>query len=160
MEDDDLIFAKQMAQSIIQDGFVRDVNLFNNISAILKKTNDDPEAKLLYNRINLIRISNLHQAKINSPISTQNIAPIEDKISAPAQNMDLSLEQGNEAKKLFPAVLWLLPILLGFPGAICASLIAKKKYQATWWGLFVVGILTTISIAAIIYINIKYSIKF
>jgi hypothetical protein len=37
MENDDLIFAKQMAQSIIQDDFVRDVNLFKNISAVLKK---------------------------------------------------------------------------------------------------------------------------
>ena len=46
--------------------------------------------------------------------------------------------------KRYPGVLWLLPIFFGFIGGIVASLISGLKYEASWWELLVVGIITQI----------------
>src|SRR5271157_2466653 len=83
-----LILAKKMAQSIIKDGFVRDMDLFNDISVVLKQSSDDPEAKSLLNRITLIRLSTMNQSKVSTPPPPpplQNIAPVEQKVSPPVQ---------------------------------------------------------------------------
>ena len=64
MGNGNLILAKKMAQSIIKDGVVRDMDLFTDISVVLKQASDqDPEAKSLLNRINLIKISNMSQPR-------------------------------------------------------------------------------------------------
>jgi hypothetical protein len=82
MENGNLILAKKMAQSIIKDGFVRDMDLFNDISVVLKQSIDDPEAKSLLNRINLIKISGAKPA----PAPPQNVAPpVQEKVNPPVQ---------------------------------------------------------------------------
>jgi len=56
-----------MAQSIIKDGVIGDMGLFNDISTVLKQASDqDPEAKALLNRINLIKISTMSQPKAST----------------------------------------------------------------------------------------------
>ena len=86
MGNGNLILAKKMAQSIIKDGVVRDMDLFNDISVVLKQASDqDPEAKSLLNRINLIKISNMSQPKASTPPPPQYTAPVEEKIIPPVQ---------------------------------------------------------------------------
>jgi hypothetical protein len=82
MDSGNLALAKKMAQSIIKDGTVRDMDLFNDISGVLKTASDDPEAKSLLNRITLIKLSSLSQKTVSPP---QNTAPVEEKISPPVQ---------------------------------------------------------------------------
>ena len=85
MESGNLILAKKMAQSIVKDGFVRDMDLFNDISRVLKQASDDPEAKSLLNRITLIRLSTMNQNRVSTPPPPppQNITPVAEKISPP-----------------------------------------------------------------------------
>jgi hypothetical protein len=83
MDSGNLALAKKMAQSIIKDGTVRDMDLFNDISGVLKTASDDPEAKSLLNRITLIKLSSLSQKTVSPP--PQNTAPVEEKISPPVQ---------------------------------------------------------------------------
>jgi len=86
MGNGNLILAKKMAQSIIKDGVVRDMDLFTDISVVLKQASDqDPEAKSLLNRINLIKLSNMSQPKASIPPPPQYAAPVEEKISPPVQ---------------------------------------------------------------------------
>lgn len=59
-------------------------------------------------------------------------------------------------KKKFPGALWLLPILLGIPGGIIASLIASLKYQASWWELLAVGFASAIFVS-LVYVAIYIS---
>ena len=47
-------------------------------------------------------------------------------------------------KRTFPGVIWILPLLLGFPGGIIAALIASMKYGASWWQLLLVGLIMNI----------------
>ena len=83
MDSGNLALAKKMAQSIIKDGTVRDMDLFNDISGVLKAASDDPEAKSLLNRITLIKLSSLSQKTVSPP--PHNTAPAEEKISPPVQ---------------------------------------------------------------------------
>jgi hypothetical protein len=86
-----LILAKKMAQSIIKDGFVRDMDLFNDISVVLKQASDhDPEAKSILNRITLIRLSTLNQNKVNTPPPPQNITPVPEKVNPPVQPQNIT----------------------------------------------------------------------
>jgi len=86
MGNGNLILAKKMAQSIIKDGVIRDMELFNDISGVLKQVSDqDPEAKALLNRINLIKISTMSQPKASPPPPPQYTAPVEERISPPVQ---------------------------------------------------------------------------
>ena len=86
MGNGNLILAKKMAQSIIKDGVIGDMGLFNDISTVLKQASDqDPEAKALLNRINLIKISTMSQPKASTPPPPQYTAPVEEKISPPVQ---------------------------------------------------------------------------
>ena len=84
MDSGNLALAKKMAQSIIKDGTVRDMDLFNDISGVLKSASDDPEAKSLLNRITLIKLSSASQ-KTSTPPPPQNAPPVEEKISPPVQ---------------------------------------------------------------------------
>ena len=83
MESGNLILAKKMAQSIIKDGFVRDTEMFNDISVVLKQASDDSEAKALLNRINLIRISTLNRNV--APVPPQNTTPVQEKVTPPVE---------------------------------------------------------------------------
>ena len=47
-------------------------------------------------------------------------------------------------KTKYPGTLWLLPLLLGIFGGIAAALIADIKYHASWWELFVVGLIMSV----------------
>jgi hypothetical protein len=98
MGNNSLVLTKRMAQSIIKEGVIRDMELFNDLTTELKQATDDPEAKYLLNRLNLIRISGLTQkpaapssepaaplnppAPVNQPISA---APAQPKVVAPVQ---------------------------------------------------------------------------
>jgi hypothetical protein len=239
MGNGNLILAKKMAQSIIKDGVVRDMDLFNDISVVLKQASDqDPEAKSLLNRINLIKISNMSQPKASTPPPPLYTAPVEEKISPPVQpqappkytppvqervyppvqppvqprnippvqaksspvqpkvvvpsqpkNQPVqnkpaapvqpksappvqgkvntvkqnvganSIENEDENKKI-PIGLWLLAIILVLPGGIIASMMAKKINPAKSGALLFVGILTTILAAMLIFVSMKYMIKF
>jgi len=55
-------------------------------------------------------------------------------------------------KRRFPGVLWILPIIFGLLGGIVAALISSLKYQASWWELFVAGLLITAAWVAIYFI--------
>jgi hypothetical protein len=239
MGNGNLILAKKMAQSIIKDGAIRDMDLFNDISGVLKLASDqDPEAKALLNRINLIKISTLSQPKASPPPPPQYTAPVEEKISPPVQSpappkvtppaqervypavqppvqprnvppvqpkntpvqpkvvvqaqpknqpvqnkttapvqpkpaqpvppkvtpvkqekkADLA-EDGATGEKI-PVGLWLLAIILVLPGGIIASMMARKKNPAKSGALLVVGILTSILAGLLIYVSMKYTIKF
>ena len=46
-------------------------------------------------------------------------------------------------KRNFPGVLWVLPIVFGVVGGTVAALIANIKYQASWWELFMAGLIIT-----------------
>ena len=82
MGNGNLILAKKMAQSIIKDGMIRDMDLFNDISGVLKQASDqDPEAKSLLNRINLIKISTMSQPKASPPPPPQYTAPVNTMIN-------------------------------------------------------------------------------
>jgi len=239
MGNGNLILAKKMAQSIIKDGVVRDMDLFNDISVVLKQASDqDPEAKSLLNRINLIKISNMSQPKASTPPPPQYTAPVEEKIippvqpqappkytppvqertyppvqppvqprnippvqaksppvqpkvivpsqpkNQPVQNKPAAPVQPKPAQPVTPKVnpvkqekkadlaedsaagekipigLWLLAIILVLPGGIIASMMAKKKNPAKSGALLIVGILTTVLAAILIFISMKYTIKF
>ena len=235
MGNGNLILAKKMAQSIIKDGVVRDMDLFNDISVVLKQASDqDPEAKSLLNRINLIKISNMSQPKASTPPPPQYTAPVEEKIippdqpqappkytppvqervyppvqprnippvqaksppvqpkvvvpsqpkSQPVQNKTATpvqakpaqpvtpkanpvkqekkadLAEDNAAVEKIPIGLWLLAIILVLPGGIIASMMAKKINPAKSGALLIVGILTTVLAAMLIFVSMKYSIKF
>jgi hypothetical protein len=228
-----LILAKKMAQSIIKDGFVRDMDLFNDISVVLKQAIDDPEAKSLLNRITLIRLSTLNQnrvnapppqntapvpEKVNPPVPPQNITPVPEKINppvappvqakvtppapakvnppvqpknkieapaktAPVQNKAVAPAQPRAVPPPVPVKvaapkddvsaaapadepvsggipigLWLLAIILVLPGGIIASMMARKKYPAKSGALLLVGILTSVIAAMLIFILVKYTI--
>jgi hypothetical protein len=243
-----LILAKKMAQSIIKDGAVRDMDLFNDISVVLKQAIDDPEAKSLLNRITLIRLSTLNQNRVNTPpppqstapvpekvappVQPQNITPVPEKINppvqpkvappvqtkvnppvqpkvtppapvkvnppvqpknkieapvktAPVQNKAAAPAQPravpppvpvkvaapkDDASAAAPADepvsggipigLWLLAIILVLPGGIIASMMARKKYPAKSGALLFVGILTSVIAAMLVFILVKYTIKF
>jgi hypothetical protein len=86
-----LILAKKMAQSIIKDGAVRDMDLFNDISVVLKQASDtDPEAKSLLNRITLIRLSTMNQNRVNPPPPPQNAAPVPEKVAPPVPPQNIT----------------------------------------------------------------------
>jgi len=235
MGNGNLILAKKMAQSIIKDGVVRDMDLFNDISVVLKQASDqDPEAKSLLNRINLIKLSNMSQPKASIPPPPQYAAPVEEKISPPVQpqappkytppvqervyppvqprnippvqaksppvqpkvivpsqpknqpvqnkpaapvqpkpaqpvtpkanpvkqEKKADLAEDNAAVEKIPIGLWLLAIILVLPGGIIASMMAKKINPAKSGALLIVGILTTVLAAMLIFVSMKYSIKF
>jgi hypothetical protein len=238
MGNGNLILAKKMAQSIIKDGVIRDMELFNDISGVLKQVSDqDPEAKALLNRINLIKISTMSQPKASPPPPPQYTAPVEERISPPVQppappkitppvqervyppvqppvqpRNILPVQPKNtpvqpkaavpvqpksqpvqnktaapvqpkpsqpvppkvtpvKQEKPVPAVndtpgekiavgLWLLAIILVLPGGIIASMMAKKKNPAKSGALLIVGILSSILAAMLIYVSMKYTIKF
>ena len=44
-------------------------------------------------------------------------------------------------RRRFPASLWLLPLFFGILGGIAAALVADLKYKASWWELFLGGII-------------------
>ena len=235
MGNGNLILAKKMAQSIIKDGVIRDMDLFNDISSVLKQASDqDPEAKAFLNRINLIKISTMSQAKANPPPPPQNTAPVEETISPPVQapapakftppvqekvyppvqaknvppvqpknqpvqpkavtpvqpksqpvqnktavpvqqkpaqpvppkvtpvKQEMKAEQVGDdtVSEKIPVGLWLLAIILVLPGGIIASMMAKKKNPAKASALLIVGILTSVLAGILIYISMKYTIKF
>jgi hypothetical protein len=219
MGNGNLILAKKMAQSIIKDGAVRDMDLFSDISVVLKQASDqDPEAKSLLNRINLIKISTMNQPKASTPPPPQYTAPVEEKITPPVQppvqprnippaqaksppvqpkvvvpsqpkNQPVqnkpaapvqpkpappvqgkvntakqntsadAIENEDESKKI-PIGLWLLAIILVLPGGIIASMMAKKINPAKSGALLIVSILTTVLAAMLIFVSMKYAIKF
>ena len=237
MGNGNLILAKKMAQSIIKDGMIRDMDLFNDISGVLKQASDqDPEAKALLNRINLIKISTMSQPKASTPPPPQYTAPVEEKISPPVQppaqpkitppvqeriyppaqppvqprnvppvqfkntpvqpkivvpaqhksppvqnktaapvqpkpaqpvppkvnpvkqEKKADLTEDSAAGKKIPVGLWLLAIILVLPGGIIASMMAKKINPAKSRSLLIVGILTTILAAMLIFVSMKYTI--
>jgi len=239
MGNGNLILAKKMAQSIIKDGLVRDMDLFNDISVVLKQAStEDPEAKSLLNRINLIKISNMNQPKASTPPPPQYTAPVEEKISPPVQpqvppkytppvqervyppvqppvqprnippmqaksppvqpkvvvpsqpknqpvqnkpappvqpksaqpvpakvnpvkpEKKADLVEDSTVSEKIPVGLWLLAIILVLPGGIIASIMAKKINPAKSGALLIVGILTTILAAMLIFVSMKYTIKF
>jgi hypothetical protein len=239
MGNGNLILAKKMAQSIIKDGVIRDMDLFNDISSVLKQASDqDPEAKAFLNRINLIKISTMSQAKASPPPQPQNTTPVEERISPPVQapapakitppvqervyppvqppvqarnvppvqpkNQPVQpkvvtpvqpksqpvqnktavpvqqkpaqpvppkvtpVKQEKKAEPVgddtvsekIPVGLWLLAIILVLPGGIIASMMAKKKNPAKASALLIVGILTSVLAGMLIYISMKYTIKF
>ncbi len=238
MGNGNLILAKKMAQSIIKDGAIRDMDLFNDISGVLKLASDqDPEAKALLNRINLIKISTLSQPKasppppqytppveervspqvqppappkitppvqervyppVQPPVQPRNVPPVQPKNtpaqpkvvvqpqpkSQPVQNRtDAPIQQkqsqpvpakvtpvkqekkaepveDDTVSEKIPVGLWLLAIILVLPGGIIASMMAKKKNPAKSGALLIVGILTTILAGILIYVSMKYTIKF
>ena len=232
-----LILAKKMAQSIIKDGFVRDMDLFNDISVVLKQASDhDPEAKSILNRITLIRLSTLNQNRVNTPPPPQNITPVPEKVNPPVQPQNITpvpekinppvpppiqpkitppapvkvnppVQPKNKIEApaksapiqnkaavpaqprvvpppvpvkiaapkddVIPAApadepvsggiplgLWLLAIILVLPGGIIASMMARKKYPAKSGALLFVGILTSVIAAMLVFILVKYTIKF
>ena len=237
MGNGNLILAKKMAQSIIKDGMIRDMDLFNDISGVLKQASDqDPEAKALLNRINLIKISTMSQPKASTPPPPQYTAPVEEKISPPVQppaqpkitppvqeriyppaqppvqprnvppvqfkntpvqpkivvpaqhksppvqnktaapvqpkpaqpvppkvnpvkqEKKADLTEDSAAGKKIPVGLWLLAIILVLPCGIIASMMAKKINPAKSRSLLIVGILTTILAAMLIFVSMKYMI--
>jgi hypothetical protein len=214
MGNGNLILAKKMAQSIIKDGVIGDMGLFNDISTVLKQASDqDPEAKALLNRINLIKISTMSQPKASTPPPPQYTAPVEEIISPPVQppaqpkitppvqeriyppaqppvqprnvppvqfkntpvqpkpaqpvppkvnpvkqEKKADLTEDSAAGKKIPVGLWLLAIILVLPGGIIASMMAKKINPAKSGSLLIVGILTTILAAMLIFVSMKYTI--
>jgi hypothetical protein len=237
MVNGNLILAKKMAQSIIKDGVIGDMGLFNDISTVLKQASDqDPEAKALLNRINLIKISTMSQPKASTPPPPQYTAPVEEIISPPVQppaqpkitppvqeriyppaqppvqprnvppvqfkntpvqpkivvpaqhksppvqnktaapvqpkpaqpvppkvnpvkqEKKADLTEDSAAGKKIPVGLWLLAIILVLPGGIIASMMAKKINPAKSGSLLIVGILTTILAAMLIFVSMKYTI--
>ena len=235
MGNGNLILAKKMAQSIIKDGVVRDMDLFNDISGVLKQVSDqDPEAKALLNRINLIKISTMSQPKASPPPQPQYTAPVEERISPPVQPLaplkitppvqervyppvqprnvppvqpkntpvqpkvvvpaqpksqpvqnknaaptqpkpaqpvpakvnpvkqekKADLAEDNATGEKIPIGLWLLAIILVLPGGIIASMMARKKNPAKSGALLIVGILTSILAGLLIFVSMKYTIKF
>jgi hypothetical protein len=239
MGNGNLILAKKMAQSIIKDGLVRDMDLFNDISVVLRQASaEDPEAKALLNRINLIKISNMSQPKASTPPPPQYTAPVEEKSSPPVQpqvppkytppvqervyppvqppvqprnippvqaknspvqpkvvvpsqpknqpvqnkntapvqpkpaqpvpakvntvkqNTSAGAIEVKDENKKIPIGLWLLAIILVLPGGIIASMMAKKINPSKSGALLIVGILTTVLAAMLIFVSMKYTIKF
>ena len=238
MGNGNLILAKKMAQSIIKDGAIRDMDLFNDISGVLKQASDqDPEAKALLNRINLIKISTLSQPKASPPPPPQYTAPVEERISPPIQppaapkitppaqervyqpvqppvqprnvppvqpkntpvqpkvvppvqpknqpvqnktaapvqqkpvqpvpakvnpvKQEKPVPANNDTpSEKIPVGLWLLAIILVLPGGIIASMMARKKNPAKSGALLIVGILTSILAGVLIFVSMKYTIKF
>lgn len=199
MDSGNLALAKKMAQSIVKDGMIRDMDLFNDISSVLKQATNDPEAKSLLNRITLIRLSSISQNKAVTPLPapTQNAAPVEEKVSsqvqpknnptvqaknpsvqnqvaAPVQpkaappvwpkfspqkqNTAVSAAPDEKISGGIPVGLWVLSIILILPGGIIASMLAKKKNPAKSGSLLIVGILTTIIAAIVIFVTVKYKI--
>ncbi len=60
-------------------------------------------------------------------------------------------------KSRFPGVLWLLPIFFGVLGGTIAAMIASMKYQASWWELFVTGLIIT-AVLGLVYILLVASV--
>jgi len=63
-------------------------------------------------------------------------------------------------KQRFPGVLWLLPICFGIIGGTIAAFIASIKYQASWWELFVAGLIVSIGcyILLILFVFAEFSL--
>ncbi len=43
----------------------------------------------------------------------------------------------------FPSVLWLLPLIFAFPGGVVAAFISALAYKASWWELFIGGLVVS-----------------
>ncbi len=43
----------------------------------------------------------------------------------------------------FPSVLWLLPVIFAFPGGLIAAFVSSLIYKASWWELFVAGLIVS-----------------
>ena len=67
MGNNSLVLTKRMAQAIIKEGVIHNMELFNDLTSELKQASDDPEAKALLNRLNLIKISTINKSASAPP---------------------------------------------------------------------------------------------
>jgi cobalamin biosynthesis Mg chelatase CobN len=74
MGNNSLVLTKRMAQAIIKEGVIHNMELFNDLTSELKQATDDPEAKALLNRLNLIKISTINKAS-SAPAAPEKPAP-------------------------------------------------------------------------------------
>ena len=63
-------------------------------------------------------------------------------------------------KNRFPGILWLLPICFGVIGGTVAAFISSMKYQASWWELFVAGLLVSVAcyVFLILFVFAEFSL--
>ena len=88
MGNNSLVLTKRMAQAIIKEGVIHNMELFNDLTNELKQATDDPEAKALLNRLNLIKISSINKMA--------SAPPVQEKASAPAEQEEAVDEVVNE----------------------------------------------------------------
>ena len=55
----------------------------------------------------------------------------------------LTLAEPSAKTGRFPSVLWLLPVIFAFPGGLIAAFVSALIYKASWWELFMVGLIVS-----------------